>query len=81
MNNRTQPMRTLLRDIATRQYFQSLDKWTRDRDDAHDFGLIAKAMKFVHKARFPGLEPILSFDSPDQAGAFDLRSCSSGCRP
>ena len=75
MNNQTHTMKTLLRDIATGQYCQSLDKWTSDRDDAHDFGLIAKAMKFARKARLPGLELILSFDSPEQAGAFNLRSC------
>jgi hypothetical protein len=76
MNNQTNTMKTLLRDIATGQYFQSLDKWTRERADAHDFGLIATATKFARKAHIPGLELVLSFDSPKQAGAFHLSSCS-----
>ena len=80
MNNRTHTMKTLLRHTPTGQYFQSVDKWTCERDDAYDFGLIAKAMKFVHKARLSGLELILSFDSPKQASAFHLGSRNSGCR-
>jgi hypothetical protein len=34
----------------------------------------------VRKARLPGLELILSFDSPKQASAFHLGSRNSGCR-
>ena len=59
-------MKTLLRDIATRQYFQSLDKWTPDAEEAHDFGLVARAMNFAQKTHIPGLELILSFDAPEQ---------------
>ena len=80
MNNQTHTMKTLLRHAPTGQYFQSVDKWTCERDDAYDFGLIAKAMKFVHKAHLSGLELILSFESPKQASAFHLGSRNSGCR-
>ena len=73
MNNQTHTMKTLLRHTPTGKYFQSVEKWTCERDDAYDFGLIAKA-------RLPGLELILSFDSPKQAGAFHLGSRNSGCR-
>jgi hypothetical protein len=78
-------MKTLLRDIATRQYFQSLDKWTPDADEAHDFGLIARAVKFAHKASLTGLELILSLDSPEEAAAlpfdmFRLRWSHPKCR-
>ncbi len=38
-------------------------------DEAYDFGLIARAMKFAHKTRLPGLELVLSFDAPEQATA------------
>ena len=48
--------------MATRRYFQSLEKWTVDRDDAYDFGLISRAMKIAHKLRIPGLELVLSFE-------------------
>jgi hypothetical protein len=78
-------MKTLLRDIATRQYFQSLDKWTPDADEAHDFGLIARAVRFAHKASLTGLELILSLDSPEEAAAlpfdmFRLRWSHPKCR-
>ena len=76
MNNQTHTMKTLLRHIATGRYFQSLEKWTLERDDAHDFGLIATATKFARKAHITGLELILSFDSPKQAEAFHLSNCS-----
>ena len=52
--------------MATGHYFQSLEKWTLDRDDAYDFGFISKAMKVAHKLRIPELELVLSFDGPDQ---------------
>ena len=59
-------MRTLLRHASTGQYFQSLDTWTPDRDNAHDFGLIARAMKFAKKIGLPNLELIVSVDDPNQ---------------
>ncbi|MGO8930817.1 MAG: hypothetical protein ACLQU3_28500 [Limisphaerales bacterium] len=62
-------MRTFLRHIATGQYFQSLERWTPDRDDAYDFGIIAKAMKVAHKTRVPDLELVLSLDDPDEVAA------------
>ncbi len=55
--------------MATRQYFQSPEKWTPDRDDAYDFGLISKAMKIAHKLRIPELELVLSLDDPDEVAA------------
>jgi hypothetical protein len=62
-------MRTFLRHIATGQYFQSLERWTPDRDDAYDFGIISKAMKVAHKIRIPDLELVLSLDDPDEVAA------------
>jgi hypothetical protein len=62
-------MRTFLRHIATRQYFQSLERWTPDRDDAYDFGIISKAMKVAHKIRVPELELVLSLDDPGEVAA------------
>jgi len=55
--------------MATGHYFQSLEKWTIDRDDAYDFGIVSKAMKVAHKLHIHGLELVLSFDNPDQAPA------------
>jgi len=59
-------MRTLLRHAPTGQYFQSLEKWTRNPGKAHDFGFMARALRFVAKAGFPDMELILSFERPDQ---------------
>ena len=55
--------------MATRQYYQSLQKWTSDRDDAHDFVLVSKAMKVAHRLRIRDLELELSFESAEQAPA------------
>lgn len=59
-------MRTFLRHVATGHYFQSLEKWTLDREEAFDFGIISKAMKVAHKLRIPELELELSFEDPEQ---------------
>ena len=63
-DNQINTMKTLLRHVATGQYFQSIDKWTPDREEAHDFGIISKAMKLARKMRIPDLELVLSLDGP-----------------
>jgi len=60
-------MRTFLRHVATGQYFQSLEKWTPDRDDAYDFGVLSKAVKAARKMGVSGLELILSSDGLNPA--------------
>ena len=55
--------------MATRRYFQSLEKWTPDAEDAYDFGIISKAMRIAHKLRIPDLELVLSLDHPEEAAA------------
>jgi hypothetical protein len=55
--------------MATGHYFQSVEKWTIDRDEAYDFGLVSKAMKVAQKLRILDLELVLSLDDPDQAAA------------
>jgi hypothetical protein len=55
--------------MATGHYFQSLEKWTLDRDDALDFGFVSKAMKVAHQLRIRDLELELSFDDPKQVAA------------
>lgn len=61
-------MRTFLRHASTGQYFRSLDTWTPDRDEAHDFAVIARAMKFARKMRLPNLELIIDVEDPKQVG-------------
>ena len=60
--NQLNTMQTFLRHASTGQYFQSLNQWTPDRAQAHDFGMAARALKFAEKSRLPNLELILSFD-------------------
>jgi len=65
-------MHTFLRHASTGQCFEYLDRWTPDRDRAHDFGLVAKAVKFAQKMQLPNLELILSFDDPHQVTAMSF---------
>ena len=74
-------MHTLLRHIPTGQYFQSLDKWTTDREDAHDFCLIARALRFAHRLGLPDLELLLCFDSTDRMTAIPFQKFVLGLSP
>ena len=65
-------MKTLLRHASTGKYFQSLDKWTSEREHAHDFGIVRRALKFAQKMRISDLELILSFDEPQALGSTAL---------
>ena len=66
-------MRTFLRHQSTGQYFQALDRWTPDRDSAHDFELIPRAMRFAGKLKLRGLELVLSFDDPAQVASTSFK--------
>jgi hypothetical protein len=65
-------MHTFLRHTATGQYFHSLDSWTPDRDDAYDFGPVARAMKFAQKTHLPDLELVVAFDDPSEVSTKSL---------
>ena len=65
-------MKTLLRHASTGKYFQSLDKWTPEREQAYDFGIVRRAIKFAQKMRISDLELILSFDEPQSLGSTAL---------
>ncbi|HWW00537.1 MAG TPA: hypothetical protein VNZ64_12630 [Candidatus Acidoferrum sp.] len=70
-------MRTLLQHTPSGKYFQSLEKWTSNPKKAHDFGLIARAMRFAQKARFPHMALVLSFDRPEESPAFIFEAAHS----
>ena len=53
--------------MATGHYFRSPAKWTLNRDEAFDFGIISKAMKAAHKLHIRELELVLAFDNPEQS--------------
>ncbi len=59
-------MKALLRNSSTGQYFQGLERWTMDRDEAYDFGIIGRALRFAHAARIDHLELVLSFDQAER---------------
>ena len=62
-------MKTLLRHISTGHYFQSLEKWSLDADDAFDFGLVSKAVQVASKLHIRDLELVLSPENPVQVAA------------
>jgi hypothetical protein len=55
--------------VATGQYFQAQAKWTPDRDDAYDFGIISKATKAARKMHIPNLELVLWSDESEPGAA------------
>ncbi len=59
-------MRTLLRNTKTGFYFQGVDDWTNSPDEAFDFKLTERVIRFVRDARLntTELELILAFDDP-----------------
>lgn len=55
--------------MATGQDFRSPEKWTLDRDEAFDFGLVSRAVRAAHKLHIRDLELEVSLDDPAQATA------------
>jgi hypothetical protein len=60
-------MRTLLRNTKAGFYFQGVDDWTKNPDDAFDFKLTERVIRFVRDARLEttDLELVLAFDNPN----------------
>jgi len=59
-------MRTLLRNTKTGFYFQGVDDWTNNPDEAFDFKITERVIRFVRDARLntTDLELILAFGDP-----------------
>jgi len=59
-------MRTLLRNTKTGFYFQSVENWIHSADDAFDFRLTERVIRFIRDAQLntDELELILAFDDP-----------------
>lgn len=59
-------MRTLLRNTKTGFYFQGVDDWTNSPDEAFDFKLTERVIRFVRDTRIntTDLELVLAFDDP-----------------
>ncbi len=71
-------MRTLLRHIGSGEYFQALERWTLDRDEAYDFGMIPRALNFAHRASLVDTELILAFDDREQVPGIPLEKFRLG---
>jgi hypothetical protein len=55
-------MRTLLRNVPTGLYVQSVEAWTGNPDEAFDFKTMSHAIRFVEQAGLRQME--LAFVSP-----------------
>jgi len=66
-------MRTLLRNPSSGHYFAALGKWTLDRDEAHDFGPVRRAVRFACKAGFADMDLVLSFDNAAGVAALPFK--------
>jgi len=51
--------------MATGHYFRSPQRWTLDRDEAHDFRRVSEALKTAHKLHIRDLELELTFDESE----------------
>lgn len=49
-------MRTLLRHVPTGLYVQSAESWTSNASEAHDFGTMSEAIRFVEKTGLRKME-------------------------
>ena len=62
-------MSTLLRHAPTGQYFQALEKWTRNPRKAYNFGSIGRALRFVRKTGFPEMELVIALPQSKASAA------------
>ena len=60
-------MSTLLRHAPTGQYFQALEKWTRNPRKAYNFGSLDRALRFVQKTGFPEMELVIALPKTSAA--------------
>jgi hypothetical protein len=65
-------MKTLIRHAPTGKYFQNLDTWTVNRENAHDFKLIKRALRFISKAGFSDMELIVSLQKRERLEAIQF---------
>jgi len=59
-------MKTLLRDKVNRLYFQGVSDWTTSAEQAFDFRIADRAVKFVRDAGLSKkeMELVLAFENP-----------------
>lgn len=59
-------MRTLLRQASTGLYFQGPDQWTGNRENAHNFKMIDRALAFVRQWNLRDLELVFAFNDGEE---------------
>lgn len=74
-------MKAFLRHRFSGQYFQAVNRWTPDRECAHDFGLVPKAVKAARKLGVRGLDVVLAFEDPGQLRATSFKDLWRGLAP
>jgi hypothetical protein len=57
-------MKTLLRDSQTGVYFQGIADWTSNPQEAYDFHMAERAVRFVRDAGLERVEVVFAFDDP-----------------
>jgi hypothetical protein len=57
-------MKTLLRDSQTGVYYQGVANWTQNPQDAYDFHMAERAVRFVRDAGLERVEVVFAFDDP-----------------
>jgi hypothetical protein len=57
-------MKTILRDAQTGVYYQGIANWTPDPQEAFDFHMAERAVRFVRDAGLERVEVVLAFDDP-----------------
>jgi len=67
--------------MATGHYFRSPQKWTLDRDEAHDFRRVSEALKTAHKLHIRDLELELTFDESEAPRATPFQKLLFGRTP
>lgn len=68
-------MRTLLRNIPTGLYVQSLDAWTSNPNEALDFRSMSQAIKFAEQSGYRKMELALVSDQHCTAVPLETVGC------
>jgi hypothetical protein len=57
-------MKTLLQDVRSGVYFQGLENWTPQAEEAFDFKNTERAIRFVRDAGLKDVELVFAFPDP-----------------
>ena len=72
-------MRTLLRHIETRFYFQGPERWTADPDKAYDFRFVDRALRYIETWDLKEVELAFAFSDPISITPLALDKTAARC--